>query len=516
MLYTIAERRNAGALRWLRALAFAGGAFLGLAAPGFYPSALVAILAAAVGVLGLLSPAIGVLALIVAVSIPLLAADVLTGVLFLVLGFGMLQYLSDLDGRVFLVIAAALAATLVKAEWGVAVLAGYLLGASEGAIAAFVACLVVQAAGFLVGAASLGTLTTGGSAALVDLGRLAHLKDPLSFGWFMPGLARVDPSATLAKVMGAKNLGLLAVQPLLWAGAAAATGLIVAKRPANSTKPRLMSLGAAAAITIALGVLSVGASAVLKGSTPSGTLAPGLGAALVVMLSAAAASEWVFTPVARKSGARGSAGEDADVDELLRTISSAEEKLASKHTASKTVLITDMKSFSRLTEDLGSTETAKLVQRHRDLLLPIVEGAGGHGKSTGGDGLLAAFDSPASALDAAVRMQRALADYNASRPGGEWILIRAGIASGEVVLDKSGRPFLGGALNLAARVMSLADGGQVFTTKREMDAVGGVSYSSVTHGVFRLKNIAEPVEIIEVLWQQDQEPRPPLRAHDED
>ncbi|HEX9092464.1 MAG TPA: adenylate/guanylate cyclase domain-containing protein, partial [Coriobacteriia bacterium] len=164
---------------------------------------------------------------------------------------------------------------------------------------------------------------------------------------------------------------------------------------------------------------------------------------------------------------------------------------------------------SRMTQELGSTETARLVQRHRDLLLPIVEKEGGHGKSTGGDGLLAAFDTPAAALKAAVLMQRALADYNAKRPGEDEILVRAGVASGEVVLDRGGKPFLGDALNRAARVMSLADGGQVFATREDTEAAGPAPFGSVSHGEFRLKNIAAPVEVIEVLWSEDQQARPP-------
>ena len=35
-------------------------------------------------------------------------------------------------------------------------------------------------------------------------------------------------------------------------------------------------------------------------------------------------------------------------------------------------MITDMKSFSRITQERGSMLTAKLVQRHRDLCLPVI------------------------------------------------------------------------------------------------------------------------------------------------
>ena len=106
-------------------------------------------------------------------------------------------------------------------------------------------------------------------------------------------------------------------------------------------------------------------------------------------------------------------------------------------------MITDMKSFSRMTEEDGSVATAKAIQRHRDLLLPIIQRHNGCGKSTGGDGLVAAFESAADALLAAAEMQRALATHNAAHPDEREIWVRIGLASGEVVLDKGGRPFIG-------------------------------------------------------------------------
>jgi class 3 adenylate cyclase len=497
-------RRNAGIMPWLRALAFAGITYAALSAFGFYPAVAAPLIALTVGALGLFSPGIGVLLFLVAVGVPMSAGNVVAGALFLVLGFGVIQYLSESHGRAFLVIGLAFVATLVKAEWGVAVLAGYLLGASGGAVVALVACLVIQGAGLLIGAGSIGSLATGGVVPpLVDLKALAEIKDPLTFAWLLPSITKIDPASFFKAVSSAKDLVLLAVQPLLWAGAAAIGGLLA--KPVGDPKRPLRAIVATGAGVAVLGAASIGLSAAVGGPVPASSLALGLGASLVVALAGAGVSEWVFAPSIPEAPKRGTSAEDADVDELLRMISTAEEELASKHTAQRTVLITDMKSFSRMTQELGSTETAKLVQRHRDLLLPIVEQVGGRGKSTGGDGLLAAFEDSARALEAAVKMQQALAAYNASRSGEDEVLIRAGIATGEVVLDKGGKPFLGDALNLAARIMSLADGGQVFTTDGDVVRAGALPFGSVEHGEFRLKNIAVPVRIIEVLWREDQQ-----------
>jgi class 3 adenylate cyclase len=112
-------------------------------------------------------------------------------------------------------------------------------------------------------------------------------------------------------------------------------------------------------------------------------------------------------------------------------------------------------------------------------------------------------------LLAAVDMQRALAAHNSAHPDEREIWVRMGIAEGEVVLDKGGRPFIGAGLNLAARVMNLADGGQIFATAGVADAAAGVSVPITSFGDFELKNIARPVEIVEVLWEEGQQSHDP-------
>ena len=165
-----------------------------------------------------------------------------------------------------------------------------------------------------------------------------------------------------------------------------------------------------------------------------------------------------------------------------------------------------------MTEEDGSVLTAKAIQRHRDLLLPVIERHDGCGKSTGGDGLVAAFESAADALAAAVEMQRALADAQRRRTPDEREICGPHRASRRARSSSTsgGRPFIGAALNLAARVMNLADGGQVFATaSRRLGGTRIRSEHRESLGDFELKNIAKPVEVVEVLWAEGQEPLDP-------
>jgi class 3 adenylate cyclase len=304
---------------------------------------------------------------------------------------------------------------------------------------------------------------------------------------------------------------MLIAQPLAWAAGAAAAGMVRAEGRRRENFALNLAAVATGSLIAALGtVLALSIAAV---PVPWTALVFALVGSVVFALAFIAVWELVFpleqnvpTILARRMTM---SSEDADVDELLRLIATAEDKLASQHTTNKVVMITDMKSFSTMTEEDGSVATAKAIQRHRDLLIPIINACAGSGKSTGGDGLVAAFETAASALTAAAAMQHALVEHNVGHPGEREIWVRMGLASGEVVCDNGGRPFIGAALNLAARVMNLADGGQVFASGDVAAAAESVGLTAYSFGEFELKNIARPVQIAEILWAEGQQPHDP-------
>jgi len=492
-------RENAQLLEWLRAGALGGVTWLGLWAMNVGPGWLAVALGIAAAVLALASAELGVLAAVVALSLPIIAAQPLLGFLTLVLGVVAVRYLGADGGRAFLVIGLAVVGAFLGPVWAAAALAGYLLGAGEGALAAAVACVVVESIGVATGRPAIGVTITGGPAdALVSFARMPGTL--LSIEWLRQAFSTLNSDSVNRLVAGFSSIsqpvGLIA-QPAIWAVGGVVSGVIGAH--ARRRKSLVLSM-----VAVAAGVGAIAAGTVilftLLGLPPAWTaLALSLVSSLVLAVVFVGLWERVFTPVpvvpapvapARRTGM---ASEDADVDELLRLIATAEDQLQSRHTTNKIVMITDMKSFSRMTEEDGSVVTAKAIQRHRDLLLPIIEKNGGSGKSTGGDGLVAAFETADQAVLAAAEMQRALAASNESHPNEREIWVRMGLASGEVVLDKGGRPFIGGALNLAARVMNLADGGQAFATGDVASAAHVPGIATHSFGEFELKNIARPV-----------------------
>lgn len=514
------HRRNESTLVNVRAASIAFAVGTGLLFAHVRPPLGVLAVTLVVGVLALASTDLGIIAAVVALAVPVFAAQPVAGVLFLVAALIAVRYVGSDDGAPFLVIAfSALSALLIAGDiavgplWAAAAIAGYVLGAGEGAIAAAAAVVVIELAGIVLGRAQIGLIATSGSApALLDLARTAP--NLFSAEWLKTGISGLTAhnvnavTATFGRVGG---WAALLAQPAAWAAGAGLAGALADA----ARKRQLKSLRfAAVASGIALAAVLTAVARSLAG-LDAGTVS--LVVAALVSTGSAAGFVWIWdryfplvAPAAsRPTGALSIAAEDADVDELLRLISTAEDELASRHTTTKTVMITDMKSFSRMTEEDGSMLTAKAIQRHRDLLLPVIARHGGCGKSTGGDGLVAAFDSPGSALLAAAEMQRALTAHNEKHTDERDIFVRIGVAEGEVVLDKGGRPFIGAALNLAARIMNLADGGQAFASGGV--AAGAADMGVTTHcfGRFELKNISQPVEVCEILWAEGQEPIDP-------
>ena len=504
-------RANQSGLNWARAAAFTAVAWLSLNFTSFQPSSVAALIALGIGALALAAPSVAVLASIVVVSLPVFAADFITGLAFLVLGVASTQFMSAGRGRVFLLVALGFFGAQLGPVWAAAALAGYLLGVGEGAVVAIMGCALVQIAGLLTGQPAIGVVHVGGTepAFITFADGPANL---LSFAWLADSAAAIDPKPLFAAFAESGNKGLIFAHQAIWALGAAVAGAIVRLPDHPRRKPSAL-LAAAAAVGAMAAASAVATTLLGDQGMPSGELLVAGSTSLALAAAIVVALEWVFPHEARKSAPAARPGtmsaEDADVDELLRLISTAEDELATRHTARAVVMITDMKSFSRMTEEEGSVSSAKTIQRHRDLLMPIIGEHAGRGKSTGGDGLVAAFDSASDAIAAAARVQTVLREYNASHATERDIIVRIGIADGEVVLDKSGRPFIGTALNLAARVMNLGDGGQILTTERVADAGRSNDVRQHTHGLFELKNIAEPIGVVEILWAADQQPTAP-------
>jgi predicted ATPase/class 3 adenylate cyclase len=134
--------------------------------------------------------------------------------------------------------------------------------------------------------------------------------------------------------------------------------------------------------------------------------------------------------------------------------------MAALPTGTVSFLFTDLESSSRLWEEHPEAMKAALA-RHDALLREAVEAHGGHVVKTTGDGVHAVFATARDAIGAGVAGQRALAaePWNVTGP----LRVRMGIHSGEA--EHRQGDYYGPTLNRAARLTSVASGGQIVVSQ---------------------------------------------------
>ncbi len=175
-----------------------------------------------------------------------------------------------------------------------------------------------------------------------------------------------------------------------------------------------------------------------------------------------------------------------------------------------TLVFTDLVGSTRLKRVLGDREGVALIQHHhsvvRELLrqFPEAEEAG-----TAGDSFFIVFARPSDAVRLALLLQarnRAFSEVS-RHPVQE----RIGIHIGEVLIQEhedKPRDLYGSQVDIAARVMALADGDQILLTRAAFDnarqALKGEDASELqklcwlNHGPYLVEGLEEPLEICEV------------------
>ncbi|HYK96765.1 MAG TPA: adenylate/guanylate cyclase domain-containing protein [Candidatus Acidoferrales bacterium] len=174
-----------------------------------------------------------------------------------------------------------------------------------------------------------------------------------------------------------------------------------------------------------------------------------------------------------------------------------------------TFLLTDIEGSTRLLQRLGDAY-AGVLRDVRSLIRDAVRSAGGHEVDARADEFFAAFADAASALDAAVEIQRGLAVR--SWPRREKVCVRIGIHSGRSTLSESG--YVGIAVHTAARICSAGHGGQILASATCLAALGvprdGMRLRGL--GEYELPSLSEPLALFQVEAQGLRRRFPQLRA----
>ena len=165
------------------------------------------------------------------------------------------------------------------------------------------------------------------------------------------------------------------------------------------------------------------------------------------------------------------------------------------------ILSADVEGYSRL---MGEDEeaTVKTLNTYREAMSRLIEEHKGRVIDSPGDNLLAEFTSAVNAVQCAAVIQGELRVRNMALAEDRRMNFRIGVNLGDVLVE--GDRIYGDGVNVAARVESLAEGGGICVSGTVHEHVANkLSYTFDNLGEHTVKNIAEPVRVYAVRWDEE-------------
>jgi DNA-binding NarL/FixJ family response regulator/class 3 adenylate cyclase len=167
----------------------------------------------------------------------------------------------------------------------------------------------------------------------------------------------------------------------------------------------------------------------------------------------------------------------------------------------RTFMIADVRGYTSYTQTYGDVAAGRLAAGFAAITREVVEGAGGQLLELRGDEALTVFGSARDAIAAAVALQNRFVAETV-RDADMPLLVGIGLDVGEAVPVEGG--FRGGALNMAARLCSLAAPGEILASTIATHLAGpmdGISYED--RGKTRLKGMRDAVPVVRVCAEDD-------------
>ena len=169
---------------------------------------------------------------------------------------------------------------------------------------------------------------------------------------------------------------------------------------------------------------------------------------------------------------------------------------AAEPRAARTFMFTDIVGSTNLVEAVGDDAWLDLLRWHDQTLRSLFADHGGEEVDHAGDGFFVAFNRAGEAVACAVAIQRTLADHR--RTHGFAPNVRIGVHNTEA--SRSGREYRGKGIHEAARIASLADGGEIVASVRTLQN-DAAHFAFSDPRTVTLKGISRPQEVVTIDWR---------------
>ncbi|MES0490338.1 MAG: DUF5939 domain-containing protein [Leptospirales bacterium] len=167
-----------------------------------------------------------------------------------------------------------------------------------------------------------------------------------------------------------------------------------------------------------------------------------------------------------------------------------------------TILFTDLKGSTEIYERIGDMQAFSLVSQHFQLLEKIVATHEGSIVKTIGDAIMATFLNPVQAMQAAIKMNNEIADFN-RKTNNQDLILKIGVHKGPsiaVTLNQQ-LDYFGRTVNIASRIQHLANPEEINVTNDIyqysglLDAISGYNADPIQ---VQLKGMQDEMQIYRI------------------
>jgi adenylate cyclase len=193
--------------------------------------------------------------------------------------------------------------------------------------------------------------------------------------------------------------------------------------------------------------------------------------------------------------------EELDAEQLMAERQRLEALFNAKFTKVITVMFTDLKGSTALTESEGDLVVRELMKTHNDMFAPILAKYQGILVKTIGDGTMSYFAKAQDAALCACQFQRKLKQYNSKDPKIP-IIVTTGIHTGKGIVEKN--DIYGDVVNVAARLDGEAEGGEICVSEETFQALDNKAEIYCRYiRTAKLKGKKDEVKIFKIFWDAE-------------
>lgn len=171
--------------------------------------------------------------------------------------------------------------------------------------------------------------------------------------------------------------------------------------------------------------------------------------------------------------------------------------------ATTTVMFADLTGSTGVFETLGNERATAAITGLTQWIAEVVQEHDGRVVKMLGDGVLALFPDPSSAVQCVVQLQREHARRQNTRGPAQSMQLQVGLDCGEIV-EVDGDCY-GDAVNVASRLSDLSGARQIWATESVADQVRSPPPGSRFHslGLVPIRGKAQERQLYRIEWQED-------------